>query len=320
MKVIGPKAMMYVAHPTRIWKAGGSGRIIGFVRQKGFAPVNPFLCGEFDDFEGGRVGREGTLQWTLHLQRGCHWSGLCGISDGTMRELEDRLKWDKEKLMRVFYADDNGVPFDPQWEEQYAIFSRKYGDLFSELRGKNKLVAFVGPSAVGKTYWIERLIGKFSSRLSRVKNTTTRPPRDPHDERYYNRVSAERFMEGSELNEFLEHDRYLGHYYGSSLIEMRRVLSSHHGIFAMTPSGAAELHKARFEMNVRFVVLRPASESVLLKNFTRRQEKDSAKIAESLKKAADFRLPGDIPHETLELTGTRYDEERVLDLIASLLK
>lgn len=320
MKVIGPKAMMYVAHPTRIWKSGGSNRIIEFVRKKGFAPVNPFPCGEFRDFEGGRVGRAGTLQWTLHLQRGCHWTGFCGVSDGTMRELEDRLKWDKEKRVRVFYEDDKGLLFDPKWEEEYKAFTDKYGDLLADLRGRNKLIAFVGPSAVGKTYWIERLTEKFGNRLRRVKNTTTRPPRDPHDERYYNRVSLEKFIEKSELNEFLEHDKYLDHHYGSSLLEMRRVLSGSHGIFAMTPSGALELNKARFEMNIELVVLRPTNKSVLLKNFDRRKERDYAKIMASLKKAADFKLPGHIQHKVLELTGTRFDEERVLNLINSILK
>lgn len=313
---------MYLAHPTRIWKGGGSDRILKFARKKGFAPVNPFLCGDFQDFEGGIVGREGTLNWTLHLQRGCSWSGYFGISEGVMRELEDRLKWDKEKRIRVFYEDDNGVPFDPEWHEQYEVLKNKYGDLLAQLRGSNRLIAFVGPSAVGKTYWIERLMQKYPEKLRRVKNTTTRPPRDERDRHYYNRVSEEQFLEGIENLEFLEYDKYLNNYYGSSLSEIKNTLQSHNGIFAITPKGAEELYKCRFEINVSIVLLRPASESVLLKNFGRRDEKDGAKIAESIRKAGEFILSpyGDVDHSVLELTGTKADEEKVFGLLDSLLK
>ena len=158
MKVRGRQSVMYLAHPTRIWKEQGSERIIQFARKKGFAPVNPFLCGDFKDFEGGIVGREGTLEWTLHLQSGCHWSGYFGISEGVMRELQDRLKWDKEKRMRVFYEDDEGKPFDEKWEQEYEVLKKKYGDLLAELRGPHKLISVTAQRAVGKTYWIDRLI------------------------------------------------------------------------------------------------------------------------------------------------------------------
>src|SRR3989344_797918 len=140
----GREAVMYMAHPTRMFKDGQSERLKEFVRKKGFAPVNPFGCGDFEDFEGGIVGREGTIQWTMHLQRGCHWSGYLGISEGVMCELQDRLKWDKEKRMRVFYEDENWQPLDPYWHEEYERLKPKFGDLLSELRGPNKLIALVG--------------------------------------------------------------------------------------------------------------------------------------------------------------------------------
>ena len=316
----GSNAMMYVAHPTRFWHAGKSDRVVEFARKKGFAPVNPFLCGDFKDFEGGLVGRDATLEWTLHLQRGCYWSGYFGVSDGVMRELADRLKWDKEKRMRVFYEDDDGVPFDPQWEAQYEVLKNKYGDLFAKLRGRNRMIALVGPSAVGKTYWIERLMQRHPGILRRVKNTTTRPPRDERDRHYYNRVRVEQFLEGVKNLEFLEHDKYLGHHYGSSLSEIRRVLQGYNGIFAITPNGALELNRCRFEINVSIVLLRPASEEVLLKNFQRRGEEDGAKLSESIRRAKEFVLPDHIQHHVLELTGTKADEERVLGLISLLLK
>ena len=320
MKVKGAQSMMYLAHPTRIWKEYGSERMMQFARKKGFAPVNPFLCGDFKDFEGGIVGREGTLDWTLYLQRGCYWSGYFGISEGVMRELQDRLKWDKEKRMRVFHEDDKGEPFDEKWEQEYEVLKNKYGDLLAELRGDNYLIALVGPSAVGKTYAIEKLISEFGSKLKRVKNVTTRPPRDDQDKKYYYLVTKDQFLERMHNSDFLEHDEYLDNYYGSSLDKIKQVLRQANGIFAITPRGAEELYKCRFEINVLFVILQPESDAVLKQNLERRGILDKQKQLIYIEKAKDFKLPESIPHQILKMTSTKSDKQRILDLLGPFLK
>lgn len=314
MKVIGSRAMMYLAHPTRVWKAGGSDRIVRFAREKGFAPVNPFLCGDFQDFEGGLVGREGTLRWTLHLQRGCHWSGYFGISEGVMHELDDRLKWDLEKRMRIFYEDEQGVPFDEKWHEEYERLKDKYGDLLAELRGRNHLVALVGPRAVGKTYWIERLLAHDHLQLEKVRNTTTRKPRNEEDMQCYNFVTKDQFQEKIDAQEFLEHVEYEGQCYGSSLSEIRSVLNRRNGIFAITPEGAEALYRCRFEFNVRFLVLK-APALVLKKNLEKRGILDPKEQDRHIKDAERFTLPWYIPHEVVELSRTESDENRILSVL-----
>jgi|SRR3989344_2804481 len=318
MKVIGRRAMMYLAHPTRIWKAGKSGRIVKFAREMGFSPVNPFTCGDFQDFEGGAVGRGGTIQWTLHLQRGCYWSGYFGISEGVMQELRDRLNWDADKCMRVFYEDDSGVPFDPLWEEEYAVLSKQFGDLLAELRGPHRIIALVGSRAVGKTYWSERLLKLPGVKCERVRNTTTREPRNEQDRQYYNFVTKEQFSEKAEEKEFLEYVHYDSHYYGSSLREMREVLQKSHGIFAITPEGAAALYRCRFEMNVEFVLMK-APPAVFKKNLERRGIFDPAFQEKYIKDSERFVLPPSIPHQTIELIGMRCDESRVFDVLSPLL-
>ena len=148
MRVIGERAKMYTAYATRLRKLEKeipeslrhmrtSERIKKFVRKRGFAPIIPFDCGELQDLEFGPVGRQDTLKWTFYLQSGCWWSGYFAWSEGVMKEFIDRLEWDAERRMRVFYEDDDCVPFDPLWEEEYQKWSKIFGrDPLAELRGR----------------------------------------------------------------------------------------------------------------------------------------------------------------------------------------
>ncbi len=306
---------MYIAHPTRLKERGGE--MEEFVHRLGFAPVNPFGCGKYEYFEGGIMGRPRTLDFGLAVQQMiCGHTGVLGISDGVMGEVKDRLKWDKEKRIRVFH--DAG--FDPRWDEEYERLSLKYGDLFSELRGNNHLIVLVGPSAVGKTYWIERLKQYYGKNLERVKNATTRQPRDGNDKKYYYIVGKELFIQRALDKVFLETDHYLDDYYGSSLDEIKRVLRFHSGIFAMTPSGAAELYKCRFEINAHFILLAPAGDSVLRVNLGRRGISDEVRQAVYMGKAKDFTLQQNIPYQVFPITGTEHDKEKIFSIIETILK
>ena len=322
---------MYTAWPTRLHHQDKKipdvlkdsrtvERIKRFVRNKRLAPVNPFQCGDFEDFEAGVVGRPDTIDWTLYLQKGCWWSGYFGISEGVMSEFRDRLAWDTERRMRIFFEDENGLPFDPLWNEEYEKLKLKYGDLFSQLRGPKRLIVFVGSTAIGKSYWIEQLIKHCELSFRIVKNTTTRPLRNEQDSLFYNLVSKDQFLESKDANEFLEFDKHLENYYGSSLSEIRKVLSYHNGLFAITPRGAEELYRCRFELNVSLVVLKPANESVLRKNLALRGITDREKQNFLIKESEKFVLPKGIPHQVLELTRTRSDQKKVLELVSSLLK
>ena len=93
-----------------------------------------------------------------------------------------------------------------KWKQEYEVFKKKYGDLLSEFRGKNYLIVLIGPRAVGKTYAIEKLISEFGSRLKRIKNFTTRQPRNEQDKKYYYFVSKDQFLERLSNFDFLEHD------------------------------------------------------------------------------------------------------------------
>ena len=317
----GEQALIYLAHPTRNMSQGD--RLKTFVDNLGYEGIDPFDIKGYKgrNLEKSRVGRSAILKLDLNIQRSCGVTGIFGISEGVMGEGRDRLEWDPLKNIRVFRKDGEGE-FDERWDEEYEKWSRdpRYGDVFKDLRGHYRLVDFVGPSAIGKTYWTEKLKRRFGNRLQRVRNVTTRQPRDDNDKKYYYFVTHQQFEEGIGQSVFLEHDRYLDQYYGSSLNEVKSVLRSSHGVVALTPRGTEALYACRDEINVSIILLRPASEEVLRKNLERRGIRDPQKQAIYIEKAKDFKLPDWVEHQELVLTSTEADEERVFGMIEPLLK
>ena len=311
---------MYMAHPTRM--KGMAEELEDFVYSRGYMPLNPFGCGRYEYCEGGRWGRAKTLPFGLAIQqRICGYSGILGISDGVMGEVRDRLEWDKEKRIRVFHD----AEFDPMWHGEYERLKLKpeFGDVFSKLRGEHSFIQLVGPSAIGKTYWIKKMKKYFGSALMRIKNVTTRQFRERDDEESYYQVAKDQFLAGRENYRFLEYDSYFGEYYGSSLEEVKPILRFRNAICAMTPEGAKKWHECRFEINVIFILLKPASEGVLLRNLSlgRRGETDLQKIKERLEKAKNFVLPSGISHITIPITGEdEYDEPRIFNAVRPFIK
>lgn len=178
------------------------------------------------------------------------------------------------------------------------------------------LVALVGPSGVGKTFWSGRLIERFGGKLRRIKSTTTRSPRDERDYESYNFVSREDFERGVNERRFLEWDEYLGNYYGSSLEEIKKTLKEDHGIFAITPKGAEALYCRRCEINLVIILLVPASLEVMKQNFAKRGITSPEKQAELLQASGQFKLPPEIEHQVLVVTGnTAEDQENLLAIV-----
>lgn len=303
----GSGKIMYCAFPTRLRHLRETIRIRA--RAMGYAPVIPFDCGDFEDFEGNpRIGRAKTLQFMLSIMRGCDVVGVFGISAGVMGEIKTALDFHME--VHVYHG------LDPEWDRYYNLLKAEYGDQLQRLRGEHYLIALVGPSAVGKTYWANRLIERYAGRLRRVKNTTTRPPRNLADHDSYNFVSRQAFERGIVNSQFLEYDQYLDQYYGSSLADIHYVLRTHSGIFAITPAGAMALYDCRFEINLVNILLQPATTEVLRRNLRRRGIIDPDRCAEMIAAAEQFTLPSHISHQVVPITGrTRTDEKKIIKIV-----
>jgi len=300
--------LMYCAMPTRMQARREQVRKAAW--DAGYVPVIPFDLGPYKHFEGNAdFGRKRALEVMLKLQSCvCQSTGIFGISPGVMGELENALNISQP--VRVFHG------FDPDWEEEYEKLKGTYGDLLARLRGPHTLVVFVGSTAVGKTFWIDRLLKRFSGKLARVKNMTTRISRSLEDFDSYHFLTKADFETAVFQGKFLEHTIFRELYYGSSFEAMRNVLTKSHGIFALTPDGVAALYKHRLEFNLRFVVLQPETSEVLTRNLMSRNITDPEKQNEIWAKVPEFNLPANIPHTVVTVTGNLgIDEPRILSAI-----
>lgn len=99
---------------------------------------------------------------------------------------------------------------------------------------QHPLICFMGASASGKTSISEALLGK----KRKVITTTTRlkRPQEKNGEDYYF-ISREKFLALKAQEEFFEDDCYVGQYYGTQKIEVRRKTQQQAGFAVITVPG-----------------------------------------------------------------------------------
>ncbi len=306
-----PSKIVYPVVPSRFndetWD-----KILDFIRIKGYVPFDHRRGVPYKDFELG-LGRAKTLDFLIRVMKQCDAVWIFGISEGAMGELKVAIEM-KEGGSSIeilgFYN------FDPEWDKYYEKLRKKYGDLIAHLRGKRRLIILVGPRAVGKTFWSDKIISIFGNRLGRIKNTTTRPPRDEKDHLSYRFVSKRVFKQEIREGKFLEYDKYRGRYYGSSVDSIMEVLANQDGIFAITPNGAARLYENRFGINLTIILLRAQSDETLIRNFISRGIVDKLQQEKLLLEAHQFCLPLNVPHIIVELSGDEnVDQEQLIRAI-----
>ena len=309
------RKIVYPIFPSRL-SMEAYDRFLEFLHEKGYAPFDHRRGAPFKWFEN-EVGRPRTLEFLIKQMRSCDAAAVGGISSGGMSEFAVALEiaWPHKKFeVCGFYG------FDPEWDKYYEELKPEYGDLIRELRGPNRLIAFVGPRAVGKTFWIDTLLEESGGAIGRIKNTTTRIPRNDADCLSYNFVSKEEFELGLKEYRFLEHDWNENNgrkdYYGSSLESIRAEVSRRNSIFALTPAGAAALYERRFEFNLTIILLKSESDEVLRRNLVRRGITDPAEQEALIEKAHQFVMPDDVPHKVVMLSGKKkIDHERIISAI-----
>jgi guanylate kinase len=117
---------------------------------------------------------------------------------------------------------------------------------------------FVGPSAVGKTTVVERLLSLVPSSV-RLVTTTSRPPRPGEvDGRDYHFVSRDEFAAKRDNGEFLEWNEFCGNSYGSSKVVLDALRAGHQAVFAVLDVNGAKAVKAAVPDAVT-VFLQPGS-------------------------------------------------------------
>ena len=121
--------LIYCATPSRI--ANVTSDILKYVSDSGQAPLHPFCALPYEFFEGGKIGREKTIEFCLRLIDAADELWLFGVSKGTLIELN--------------YAHDIGTPiqlllpkYDPKWEEHASLL--KNNDMPKEVDLLYKIV------------------------------------------------------------------------------------------------------------------------------------------------------------------------------------
>lgn len=132
------------------------------------------------------------------------------------------------------------------------------------------LIVVSGPSGVGKTTIVKRLLETHPEGIELSVSATTRPPRpgerDGVDYRFW---SPARFEEGIRKGEFLEHAEVYGNLYGTPRAPVERALSEgRHVILEIDTQGAESIR--RLGRPAVFVFIAPPSLEILEGRLRRR--------------------------------------------------
>lgn len=121
------------------------------------------------------------------------------------------------------------------------------------------LIILTGPTAAGKTELRERMTKTDYGKFKHLVTTTSRGKRPSEREGFdYHFVTAIAFLEQLDKGLFVEHSEYGGNLYGTTKVELERVLSGEALISAMEISGAAT-----FPTHVRRVYDADTAERIL---------------------------------------------------------
>jgi guanylate kinase len=113
------------------------------------------------------------------------------------------------------------------------------------------LITFIGPSGVGKSVILNRIVEKYPELVNRSISTTTRKKRpDEADSDFYFKTKEE-FLEMINNGEFLEYNDYVGNYYGTSFESILPLLDGGKNVFKVIEVNGLKSIKDSARMNSR---------------------------------------------------------------------
>ena len=113
------------------------------------------------------------------------------------------------------------------------------------------LITFIGPSGVGKSVILNRLIERYPELINRSISTTTRKKRPNEDDSDFYFKTKEEFLEMIDNGEFLEYNNYVGNYYGTSFESILPFLDEGKNVFKVIEVNGLKSIKDSARMNSR---------------------------------------------------------------------
>lgn len=158
----------------------------------------------------------------------------------------------------------------------------------SAFSGKAPLFVVSGPSGVGKTTVVNRLIEAAGRTLRRAVTATTRGPRPGELDGWdYHFWPADRFRAEIDAGRMLEFATYGGNLYGTPLAEVEPYRAAGVGVvLVIDVQGAAQV-RAKFPGDHCSVFLRPPSWAALEERLRNRNTEDAARLDRRLAAARE---------------------------------
>lgn len=136
------------------------------------------------------------------------------------------------------------------------------------------------PAGTGKTTLVQMLVQEFPCIVESISYTTRKCRNGEIPGVHYNFISEKQFEEKIANNEFLEHVKLYGYYYGTCKKDLDKLLSEgKHVILVIDTQGALQLME-RFAAT--FIFLLPPSLEVLKERLKRRSTENEKVINERL--------------------------------------
>ena len=152
----------------------------------------------------------------------------------------------------------------------------------------NKISCLIvtGPSGVGKTTLVDKLLSRYGNSLVRVITCTTRPPRENEvDGVHYKFLTTDEFKERKENNEFLETENVYGHWYGVFYEDIKRCQKTKKlPILTLSCLGAQKFYNKEGYL---VIFIAPKSYNILEQRLCKRGADNREQLDKKLKKCSE---------------------------------
>ncbi|MCJ1452642.1 hypothetical protein MMC28_002985 [Mycoblastus sanguinarius] len=175
------------------------------------------------------------------------------------------------------------------------ISTQKTTDSTPQAVKAHRPVVFSGPSGSGKSTMLKRLFAAYPNHFGFSVSHTTRAPRaGEQDGREYNFTNQESFLALVDQGGFIEHAKFGGNYYGTSVKAVKDVAEKGRiCVLDIEMEGVKQVK--RTDLNARFLFLSPPSMKILEERLRGRgsdKEEDIRKRLDQAEKEMAFAKEG----------------------------